>query len=84
MTSFYLASQPKALAPNTAASLSFNSESITLTLPLYIANILRSIDSQIGFIIKSPDFANPPKRIIALGLEKATKSANASPKIVPV
>ena len=30
----YFASQPKALAPNTAASLSFNSEGITFTLPL--------------------------------------------------
>lgn len=31
---YYLASQPKALAPNTAASLSFNSEGTTFTLPL--------------------------------------------------
>lgn len=30
----YFASQPNALAPNTAASLSFNSEGITFTLPL--------------------------------------------------
>gem|GEM_PF-6282751 len=31
---YHLASQPKALAPNTAASLSFNSENMTFTLPL--------------------------------------------------
>lgn len=29
-----LASQPRALAPNTAASLSFNSESTSFTFPL--------------------------------------------------
>ena len=60
-----LASQPKALAPNTAASLSFNSERSSLTLPLNTVIVLRSIDSLSGFISKSPDFAKPPKRIMA-------------------
>ena len=43
-----------------------------------------SIERLIGFIIRSPALVRPPNRMIASGLENATKSANASPRMLPV
>ena len=80
----YLASQPRALAPKTAASPSFSSESKMRVFPLKIGRILRSKLSRMGRISNSPDLVSPPKRMMAFGLEKAMKSAKASPSILPV
>jgi hypothetical protein len=78
--SFYN-SQAKALAPNTAASASFRSENINLILPFHKGSKLLSMFSRIGFIIKSPAFDKPPKRTIASGALKATKSVKKWQKL---
>ena len=61
----YLASQPRADAPSTAASLSRSSERITLVLPRKMDMTALFIASVTGFSKSSPLFASPPKRMIA-------------------